>query len=216
VLPVRSFEDPAFILLATKQGVIKKTELSAFSAPRKKGVFAINIDEGDEVMAARIAHETDQVMLFTRMGMAVRFDQSIVRPIGRVARGVRGISLKSDDWVVSCEVVKGDETILVVCENGHGKRSKVGDFRQTNRGGVGVKSIITSLRNGAVVGAIVVGENDGILLMSSHGQTLRIGIQDVRVMGRSTQGVRLVTLKDGDKLIAVQRLASIGEQPVNE
>lgn len=214
VLCVRSFEDDAYILHATARGVVKKTELSAFSSPRRKGVFAINIDDGDEVIAARLVHEGDQIMLFTKHGMAVRFDQGLVRPVGRVARGVRGAMLKGEDnVVVSCEVVKGDETILVVCENGFGKRSKVEVFRQTNRGSVGVRSIITSKRNGYVVGALSVTDQDSVLMMSSGGQTLRIPMKDVRVMARSTQGVRLVNLKVEDKLVAIQKLEAVEEEP---
>jgi DNA gyrase subunit A len=207
VLNVANFDQEAFILFSTRHGVIKKTELSAYSAPRKKGVYAITIDEGDEVIAARLVHNNHQVMLFTKSGMAVRFDHSQVRPIGRIARGVKGVTLKnSKDAVVSCEVVTEDSTVLVVCENGFGKRSKVIDFRQTNRGGVGVKSIITSDRNGQVVAALEVKDTDGVLMMSNGGQTIRTSMKDIRVMGRSTQGVKLVNLQSGDHLVGVQKI----------
>lgn len=210
VLKIKSFEEDASILLSTKKGVVKKTSIKAYSNPRKKGVNAIKIDEGDEVISARLVSKGEQIMLFTRNGMAVRFDESLIRSLGRVSRGVRGVKLKdAKDKVVSCVVVKGDETILIVCENGYGKRSKVENFRQTNRGGVGVRSILTSVRNGFVVGAIRVTDNDGALLMSSAGQTLRIRMKDVRVMGRSTQGVKLVNLKAGDKLLAMQKIEAI-------
>jgi DNA gyrase subunit A len=211
VLRVKNFEEgSSFILLATRCGVVKKTELSAFSSPRRKGVYAINIDEGDEVIAARAVKEIEQIMLFTKRGMAVRFDQSLVRPVGRVARGVRGVTLRSDkDAVVSCEIVTPEQSLLVVCNKGFGKRSRVDDFRQTNRGGVGVKSIITSERNGPVVGAISVTDKDSVVMMSNTGQTLRINMKDVRVMGRSTQGVRLVNLHEGDHLVGIQRLENI-------
>ncbi len=215
VLCVKSFEEPGTILLATKKGVVKKTELSAFSSQRRKGVYAINIDENDEVIAARLCQEGKQIMLFTRNGMAVRFDQAEIRPIGRVARGVRGILLRGEDnAVVSCEVVTEEDSILIVSEKGYGKRSKVGDFRQTRRGGVGVRSIIASERNGMVVSAIAVKDSDSVVLISLAGQTLRISMKDVRVMGRSTQGVRLVQLKEDDKLVAVQKIGTIeNEQP---
>lgn len=207
VLKVKSFEEKASILLATKRGIVKKTDLEAYSNQRKKGVNAIKIDEGDKVIAACLIREGQQIMLFTRNGMAVRFDGSLIRPLGRVSRGVKGITLKNDqNYVVSCEVVNGNETMLVVCENGFGKRSSVEDFRQTNRGGVGVRSILTSVRNGFVVGAMRVTDDDGALFMSSQGQTLRINMKDVRVMGRSTQGVKLVNLKAGDKLLAMQKI----------
>jgi DNA gyrase subunit A len=212
VLRVKDFSETASILLATRRGVVKKTELSSYSSPRRKGVYAINVDEGDAVIAARLTHPEDQVMLFTRDGMAVRFDQNLVRDMGRVARGVRGVFLKNaEDTVVSCEVVKGTESILIVCEKGYGKRSKVEDFRQTNRGGVGVRSIITSSRNGKVVAAVCVTDLDGVVLMSNIGQTVRISMKDVRVMGRSTQGVRLVTLPETDILVGVQKIEHIVE-----
>lgn len=216
ILKVKTFEEEgASILLATKNGVVKKTELSEFSNPRRKGVYALNIDEGDELIAARMTHPAQQIMLFTRNGMAVRFDESLVRSVGRVARGVRGVTLKNEtDKVVSCEVVTPEENILVVCENGFGKRSKVDDFRQTNRGGVGVRSIITSERNGMVVGALSVTDSDGVLLMSAAGQAVRIPMRDVRVMGRSTQGVRLVNLKDEDDLVVgAQKIEAVAELP---
>ncbi len=190
---------------------MKKTELDAFSNPRKKGIRAIEIDEGDEVIAARLVSEGQQVMLFTHHGMAVRFDQSNVRSMGRTARGVRGVLLRDEsDYVVSCEVVNGDrteiETILVVCENGYGKRSFVGEFRQTQRGGVGVRSIITSERNGNVVGAVSITDQDGLVMMTSQGQTVRISMEEMRVMGRATQGVKLVNLKEGDQLLAIEKI----------
>lgn len=210
VVCVKNFEEDATILLATKKGVVKKTALSAFSSPRRKGVYAINIDTDDEVIAARICTEGKQIMLFTRNGMAVRFDQSEARPIGRVARGVRGILLRGEDnAVVSCEVVTEEDSILIVSGNGYGKRSKVEDFRKTRRGGVGVRSIITSSRNGMVVGAISVSDKDGALIMSLSGQTVRIPMKDVRVMGRSTQGVRLVNLKEGDQVVALQKIGNM-------
>ena len=212
ILKVKNFEEEgACILLATLKGVVKKTELSAFSHPRRKGVYALNIDEGDELIAARMTHPGKQVMLFTREGMAVRFDESQVRPVGRVARGVRGVMLKNEnDKVVSCECVSPDQNILVVCENGFGKRSQVEDFRQTNRGGVGVRSIIISERNGMVVGALYVTDADSVLLMSSSGQAVRIPMADVRVMGRSTQGVRLVSLKEeNDLVVGVQKIEAV-------
>jgi len=207
VLKVSSFEDDVCILMATKKAVVKKSQLIEFSNPRRKGIWALGIDEGDELIAARLVRSQQQVMLFTNQGMAVRFDESKVRPMGRTARGVKGASLKGDtDYIVGCEVVNGDESILVVCENAFGKRSHVDDFRQTNRGGVGVRSIITSERNGNVVGALCVSDNDGMVMISAQGQTIRISMKDLRVMGRNTQGVKLANLRDNDSLLAIQKL----------
>lgn len=212
ILRVSDFEKPGYILMATRKGIVKKTTLSEFSNPRRKGIWAIDIVEGDEVVAARLVLEGQQVMLFTYNGMAVRFDQSKVRPMGRMARGVKGVSLKNEsDYVVGCEAVDGTETVLVVCENGFGKRSLVEDFRQTNRGGVGVRSIITSERNGNVVGALCVTDHDGMVMMSSQGQAVRITMKDLRVMGRNTQGVKLANLRDNDFLVAIQKLEVAGD-----
>ncbi|BAE81273.1 DNA gyrase subunit A [Chlamydia felis Fe/C-56] len=217
VLNIKNFENAGFLFLATKQGVVKKVSLDAFSNPRKKGIRALEIDEGDELIAAvRITSEEEKVMLFTRLGMAVRFPHDKVRPMGRTARGVRGVSLKNEkDRVVACQIVKDDQSVLVVCDNGFGKRSQVEDFRETNRGGVGVRSILINERNGDVLGAISVTDHDSILLMSAQGQAIRINMQDVRVMGRSTQGVRLVLVKDGDTLVAMEKLSLNGEETLS-
>ena len=208
ILKVRSFEEEGtYILLSTLKGVVKKTVVSLYGNIRKKGVNAINVDEGDKLISAHLVHDNDQIMLFTRNGMAVRFDEGLVRAVGRVARGVKGVTLKDPrDYVVSTVVVKGTETILVVCENGFGKRSRVDTFRQTNRGGKGVRSILTSKRNGLVVGALSVQDEDGVFLMSQSGQSLRMRMKDLRVMGRSTQGVKLVALKANDNLIDMQKI----------
>lgn len=212
VLRVENFDLEACILFATKKGVIKKTELNNFSSPRKKGVYAITIDEGDEVIAAKLVFAGEQIMLFTRDGMAVRFLESIVRPIGRTARGVKGVTLKDEkDCVVSCEVVTPESNLLLICDHGFGKRSKVSEFRQTNRGGKGVRSILTNKRNGFVVGAIAVSDEDSVLMMAKSGQTLRTNMKDIRVMGRSTQGVKLVQMEPDDYLVAVQKIEKIEE-----
>lgn len=217
IMRIPSFDEEACILMSTRKGVVKKTELSQFSNPRKKGIWALAIDEGDELIGASLVRSGQQVMLFTHNGMAVRFDQSKVRPMGRMARGVKGASLRDNsDYIVGCEVVNGDETILVVCENGFGKRSLVDEFRQTNRGGVGVRSIITSERNGKVIGALCVTDADGMVIMSAKGQTVRISMKDLRVLGRSTQGVKLVNLKEDDSIVAVQKMQSDGELPEEE
>lgn len=212
ILRTPGFDEPASIAMATKKGIVKKTDLKAFNNPRRKGIWALQIDEGDELIAARLVREGQQVMLFTAGGMAVRFDEAKVRPMGRTARGVKGATLKGDgDQIIGMEAVNGNESVLIVCENGFGKRSNVEDFRQTNRGGVGVRSIITSDRNGKVVGARTVTDKDGIIMMSAHGQTVRISMKDMRILGRNTQGVRLANVKEGDVLVVVQKLEGAAE-----
>lgn len=218
LLKISSFEEEGNILMATKKGVVKKSDISEFSNVRRKGVRAISLDEGDELVAARQVQSGQQIMLFTYNGMAVRFDESDARSMGRVTRGVRGVTLKSDsDYIVGCEVVNGNETVLVVCENGFGKRSSVEDFRHTNRGGSGVRSIITSERNGNVVGALCVTDEDGVMMMSAGGQTVRIRAADLRVLSRNTQGVKLVNLKDDkDYLTAIQKVDTEQESSEGE
>jgi DNA gyrase subunit A len=214
VIQLKDFESDSAILLATRKGVVKKTCVREFSNPRRKGIIALTIDEGDELIAARHVFQGQQIMLFTRQGMAVRFDESEVREMGRTARGVRGVSLRQEgDGVVGCEALYGNEALIIVCENGFGKRSLVEEFRKTHRGGVGVRSIITNERNGEVVAGLSVRESDGLLMVSSSGQTIRISLQDVRVMGRNTQGVRLANLKE-DYLVAVQRVPEEPEEVV--
>ena len=211
ILQVEAFHPESCILMATKKGVVKKTPLDEFSNVRRKGIIALSIDEGDELIAARHVAATQEVMLFTRHGMAVRFDEHEARSMGRMARGVRGVQLRdAEDSVVGCEIVTGPEAILVVCENGFGKKSQVDEFRKTHRGGVGVRSIITNERNGEVAGALSVTENDCLLMVSKAGQTIRINLKDVRIMGRNTQGVKLANLKD-DIIVAIQKVASSAE-----
>ncbi|MEZ5314693.1 MAG: DNA topoisomerase (ATP-hydrolyzing) subunit A [Chlamydiales bacterium] len=214
ILRTRDFNSDRYVFMATKRGIVKKTDLSNFSHPRRKGIRALEIEEGDELIAAHLVGENQQVMLFTYQGMAVRFDHKHVRAMGRSARGVKGVTLgKENDYVIGCEIIDNEKsTILVVCENGFGKRSYVEDFRQTNRGGKGVRSIITNTRNGNVLAAVSVLNEDGLLMMSSQGQTVRISMRDLRVMGRATQGVKLVNLKSGDSLIAVEKLARVEEK----
>lgn len=211
ILPLQSLSlEDSYIFMATRKGVVKKTSLDAFENIRRKGIFALSIDEGDEVITARLATAGQQVMLFTHNGMAVRFEHTDVRSMGRLARGVRGIALRSEgDFVVGCEVVNPDDSILIVCEKGYGKRTYVSEYRQTKRGGVGVRSIICNERNGKVVGAMVTKDEDGVLLMSNAGQTVRISLRDVRIIGRATQGIRLVNLKSAEALVvAIQKIDS--------
>lgn len=214
ILPIQDFTlADTYLFMVTKNGVIKKSALSEFSNPRRKGIWAINIDENDEVISTRLVHPGEKVMLFTRLGAAVKFEEDKSRAMGRVSRGVRGVRLEAEnDCVVSCEIVRGDESVLTVCENGYGKRSLVEDFRLTNRGGKGVRSIITNERNGCVVSALCVGDEDSILMMSALGQAVRINMNQVRVMGRNTQGVRLANIKEGDRLIAVQKVEGNGDE----
>ena len=218
VLRIESFEkENTYILFCTKKGTVKKTSLESYSNQRRKGVNAITIDEDDELIQVTLVEDGQQIMLFTRSGMAVRFDQTDVRAIGRIGRGVKGVSLKDEkDCVVGCEIVTDEDTVLIACENAYGKRSYVRDFRQTRRGGVGVRSIIVSDRNGPVVSALSVTDDNSLLFMTSQGQTVRIPVEGLRVMGRATQGVKLINLKEGDTLLTLQKLKNEEESEDKE
>lgn len=217
IVKTTGFDQECCILMTTKNGIVKKTEIKAYANPRKKGIYAITIDEGDELIRAHLVNPTEEVMLFTRHGMAVRFEETQIRPMGRTARGVKGVTLKSDDdFVVASEVVKGDEQILVVCDKGFGKRSDVDSFRKTNRGGKGVRSIITNDRNGLVIGALSIQDDESILMMSKLGQTIRFAVSDLRVMGRATQGVKLAQLKGEDIITGIEKIDAQTEESVEE
>ncbi len=214
IMPVSSFTaEGSCVLFATKNGVVKKTELEAFAKVRQTGIYAIEIDEGDALIDARFVKAGDQIMLFTYKGMAIRFNEEEVRSMGRQTRGVTGARFKeSGDYIVSCEVIDDEKAaVLVVCELGRGKRSLVEDFRKTARGAKGVLSIKTSRQNGNVVGARVVNEEDRLIIMTDKGQTVLMSLEEIRVMGRNTQGVKLVNLGADDSVCAVQKI-SLAEQ----
>jgi len=205
ILAVREFSEDQFIFMATRNGVVKKTPLSHFSRPRSNGIIALDLREGDQLIGVDLTDGDKDVMLFSSGGKAIRFKEEAVRPMGRTAAGVRGIRLGDERQVISLIVVNEGE-ILTVTENGYGKRTPVDEYRLIGRGGQGVVSIQTSERNGAVVGAIQVLEEDEIMLISDHGTLVRTAINEVRSMGRNTQGVRLIRLSEGELLAEVERV----------
>ena len=213
ILPVASFEvaegGACNILMVTKKGVVKKTALSEFSRPIRRGKIALTIREDDEILAATLTNGHNEVLLLSRRGMAVRFSEDDVRTMGRTASGVRGINLAPEDELVGVQVLSGDSesTILVVCENGYGKRSRVEEFRLIRRGGKGVMAIKVSARNGQVVGMLQVCDDDQIMMITNRGQIIRMPMSDLRVIGRTTQGVRLFNLDKEEKVVALDRLA---------
>ncbi|MDX1407718.1 MAG: DNA gyrase subunit A, partial [Saprospiraceae bacterium] len=209
---IQDLEDEEFInhhyiLFATRQGMVKKTLVEAFSRPRANGIIAITINDGDQLIDARLTNGSNQVFLGNREGYAIRFDEEKVRPMGRTAAGVRGMKLQSsEDQVVGMVCVDpGDEsvTILVVSENGSGKRSSVEDYRLTNRGGKGVKTIQVTEKTGKLVAIKAVSEEDDLMITNRSGIVIRMPVEDIRVMGRATQGVRVITLGDDDSIADV-------------
>ncbi len=204
---VRTFSPDLYIVMATRNGVIKKTPLNAFSNPRVVGVNAMNLPTDDELIEASITDGSSDIVLASRKGMAIRFPETKVRGMGRTAYGVKGINLGKGDYVIGMVVVRRDSSLLVVAENGYGKRSAIGDYRITNRGGKGIINIKTSERNGEVVAIKEVLDDDELILITKDGIANRQAVKDISVIGRNTQGVRLINLGKGDIVTDVARVA---------
>jgi DNA gyrase subunit A len=205
-LPIRAFTPDHFILMATKKGIIKKTELESYSHPRPSGIIAITLEEGDELISAEITGGTRDVFLGTRDGLSIRFSETDVREIGRTGKGVIGIRLDESNEVKGMEIVRDDSTILTVTENGYGKRSTLEDYRSQGRGGKGIITIKITEKNGRVIGMAQVSEEDELILITSNGKVLRIRAKDISVQGRNTQGVRLFDIDEGDKVVSFAKL----------
>ncbi len=202
MIRVREFANSQHLVFATENGVVKKTNLDAFGNPRAGGIIAIAIDEGDRLIGVKLTAGNDDVMLITHNGMSIRFNEEQLRDQGRDTRGVRGITLRKGDRVDSVEVVEPNATLLAITENGYGKRTSFDEYRVQSRGGMGIITIKTTERNGKVVGAHSVHDNDAIMLITSGGQMIRMPVSDIRTISRNTQGVRLINLEEGDKLVS--------------
>ncbi|MFP4117311.1 MAG: DNA gyrase subunit A [Candidatus Woesearchaeota archaeon] len=207
-IPVKSFDDSKNLALITSKGTIKKTSLSAYSRPRKGGIRAINLDEDDSLVTALLTTGNNQLLVATRNGMAVKFHEEDAREMGRTARGVRAIRLKGDDCVVGMVDGDDDRTVLTITDNGYGKRTKISDYRLINRGGIGVRNIVCSERNGKVVNIKSVTDEDDVMIISQKGIIIRVPCRTISVIGRNTQGVRLMSLKSSDDhVISFARIA---------
>ncbi len=210
IMPVSSFEvegESLFVLMVTKKGVVKKTNLAEFAKPMRKGKIALKIREEDEIITAAITNGKNDIFLFTKNGMSVRFNENDVRAMGRTATGVRGIRLKEGDEVVSAEVITDEEeSILVVTENGYGKRSPVNEYRKTKRGGSGVFAIKASERNGKVISACQITDEDEIMLITDGGKIIRMDMRQMRVIGRNTKGVRMFNTAADEKVVGMDKV----------
>ncbi|MBT3181376.1 MAG: DNA gyrase subunit A [Deltaproteobacteria bacterium] len=211
ILTVKSFEEGKSLVMATKNGIIKKTDLMQYANPRSGGIIATTIDNDDELIAVRLTDGDDQVFLTTRNGQAIRFNESEVRSMGRTARGVRGISLKKDDFVVGMEVLSTEASVLTVTERGYGKRSACDEYRVQSRGGSGIITIKVAGRNGPVVGVMQVTDSDDIMLVTDGGTVIRSRSKEIPTIGRNTQGVRLISLGKEEKVVNVAKLAEEDE-----
>ncbi|HMB08059.1 MAG TPA: DNA gyrase C-terminal beta-propeller domain-containing protein, partial [Isosphaeraceae bacterium] len=209
MIPVREFKQDECLMMVTRRGTVKKTELTAFRRPLGRGIIALGLDEGDQLIGVARTRAGDQVVLSTRQGMAIRFDESYVRAMGRPAYGVKGISLEGGDEVIGMVVANGDDdpaSLLTVCEEGFGKRTALTEYRAQNRGGKGLIDIKTSERNGPVVAIAKVTDADEVMLTTTRGILIRTPVADMRLIGRNTQGVRLIRVEDGDNVGSLARL----------
>ncbi|MDY6950632.1 MAG: DNA gyrase subunit A [Thermodesulfobacteriota bacterium] len=207
VLALRSFEPGLTVLMATKGGLVKKTDLMAYSRPRAGGIIALNLLEGDELIAARITDGTQNVFLGSKNGKSIRFHESGVRPVGRASQGVRGMRLVEDDCIVGMEVLTDGKTLMTITENGYGKRTSIDEYPIQNRGGKGVITIKTTERNGVVMAILLVTDEEEVMLVTSRGKIIRMPVKDVSVIGRNTQGVRLIAMEPGERVASAARLA---------
>jgi DNA gyrase subunit A len=202
-------EGQRFIVMGTKKGTIKKTDLVEFSNPRAAGIIAIHIDDDDRLIAASETDGSADLVIGSRNGMAIRFSETDARPMGRTAYGVRGMNLREGDEVVGMSVMPEGTVLLTVCENGYGKRTEAEEYRRQSRGGIGLKDIHTSKRNGPVVGIACITDRHQILLVTEQGQVIRMAAEDLRPIGRDTQGVKLIDLEPGDRLVTLATIVEV-------
>lgn len=208
IATIHDFAEGQFVVTLTKKGLIKKTELTAYGNIRGKGIIGVKLDEGDELLSAEVTDGTREFLIATRSGMSIRFPENQVRDMGRGTFGVKAITLTDGDEVVSFTATEeGRAHVLAICEQGYGKRTELDEYRVQNRGGKGVTLINTSERNGPVVGVLLVHDEDQIMMITQHGQTIRTNVATIRLAGRNTQGVRLIKIANGDRLTAIERLA---------
>jgi DNA gyrase subunit A len=207
VLDVPAFDPGLYVIMATRSGLVKKTDILAYSRPRAGGIIALDLVPGDELIAARITDGTRNVFLGSRMGKSIRFHETDVRPTGRVARGVRGMRLAADDYIVGMEVLSHGQTLFVATENGYGKRTSIDAYTLQKRGGMGVITIKTSQRNGKVVSILLVEEHDDLMLMTDIGKIIRMAVSSISVISRNTQGVKLIDIEKDERVVGAARLA---------
>jgi len=212
VLAVPAFEPGYYVIMATRSGLVKKTDLMAFSRPRSGGIIALSLVPGDELIAARITDGTQNIFLGSAMGKSIRFHESDVRPSGRVARGVNGLRLAKGDRIVGMEVLSHGQTLFTATENGYGKRTSIDEYPLQRRRGKGVITIKTSERNGQVVAILLVDDDDDLMLMADSGKLIRMSVRQISVISRNTQGVKLIGLSPEEKVAGIARLAEKEDQ----
>ena len=215
VMPIREYDDNRFVFMATSSGTVKKTALSNFSRPRASGIKAIELRENDRLVDVVITEGSDHIMLLADSGKSVRFSETDVRSMGRTAGGVRGIRISKGQEVIAMIKVEEGGSVLTSTENGYGKRTNVDDYPMKGRGGQGVISIKTNERNGRIVGAVQVQNDDEIMMITDNGTLVRIAVAEVSEMGRNTQGVRLIRLTKGEKLVEIAQIKALVSDAVD-
>ena len=215
VVPIRRFEIDRYLIMATKFGVVKKTSLQAYGNPRQAGIIALNLDDGDELIRVGVTQGDQDILLGTRKGLAIRFNEADARAIGRTARGVKGIRLAKDDEVVGMEVLNPGSTILTVSESGFGKRTVESEYRTQSRGGKGLINLRVTAKTGPVMGILQVFDDDDVMIMSDQGNLVRLPVGDIRRIGRNTQGVRLINLGSEQRLVGAVRIEEDGDADVD-
>ena len=211
LLPVREYSEDRYVFMATSSGTVKKTCLTDFSRPRSSGIIAVDLRDEDQLVGVAITDGSQDVMLFSSSGKAIRFNESEVRPMGRTACGVRGIKLGSGQRVISLIIAEPERMVLNVTANGFGKRTPLDQFPLQGRGGMGVIAIKTSKRNGDQVGAVLVDESDEVMLITDGGTLVRTPVSDVSTMGRDTQGVTMIRVADDERLVGIERIEALDE-----
>jgi DNA gyrase subunit A len=207
VIPVKVFDDQRSVVITTRKGQVKRTNLHAYSHVKSIGIIACGLRDDDQVLTARLLEAHHDVLLVTRDGKSIRFNAEQTREMGRTASGVKGVTLVGDDRLVGMDVIEPHSTLLTVTENGYGKRTDTEEYRTQRRGGIGLISIKTRGRNGHVVGCVQVDDDTEVMLMTNRGQTIRMAVRDISVIGRNTQGVTLIRLNGDEKVVAMARLA---------
>jgi DNA gyrase subunit A len=210
LIRVGKAEENGFLIMATVRGVVKKTAYEQYKNVRNSGLIAINLDDGDELKWIRVSTGDNEVVISTSHGQAIRFHEKEVRPMGRVSRGVRGIRLRPSDYVIGMDIVHEDSNIFVISELGYGKRTKVAQFTAHKRGGVGIRSAVVNNKTGKLIGvANLTEEANEVIIISSQGQTIRLGIKDISELGRATQGVRIMRLNSGDSVVSLALVSKV-------
>ncbi len=206
-VPVKDLSEPLFLLMATKKGYLKKTALSMYANPRSGGIIAINLEEDDRLVDVRLTDGKQEIILSTKRGMAIRFPETQVRTVGRAAYGVIGMTLDTDDEIIAMDILEEDATVLTATENGYGKRTKIAAYRLQRRAGKGIINVKITPKTGDAISVIKVKDDNDIFIITNTGRMIRLRVKDISIIGRNTQGIKLIQLEAGEKVTKAVRIA---------